>query len=128
MSESADDGGFEKLDVYRRGEDLIRPIYDLVARFPDYERYGIVDQMRRACRGIPSAIAEGYGRRSSPKEFCRYLGFAVGEANEMQAHLRAARLLDYVTPEETAAFIGEYKIIGKQTTRLIQYWRKRDEF
>jgi four helix bundle protein len=85
--------GFEKLEVYRRGLALIPAMYALAQRFPAEERRGLSDQMRRACRSVTANIAEGYGRRSTPKEFCRYLSFAVGSANEMEAHLDAARVL-----------------------------------
>jgi four helix bundle protein len=108
------------LDVYQRSEGLIKPMYDLVLRFPDFEQWGLRTQIRKACRGIRAVIAEGYGRRSTPKEFCRFLSFGVGSANEMEAHLRAARILEYIAEQETNEYVGEYRIVGKQLTSLIK--------
>ena len=84
--------------------------------------------MRRAARSVPAVIAEGYGRRSTPREFCRYLSYGVGEANEMEVHITIARRLEYVTEEETESYLNEYRTIGKQLTSLIKYWQSRDAF
>jgi four helix bundle protein len=115
--------GYEDLDVYKRAFAQLRPIHDLVLRFPDFERFDLASQMRRACKSVVANIAEGYGRRVSTKEFCRFLDMALGSANEMQTHLDIARELDYVTQEEYQHHINEYRIIARQLHALIKYWR-----
>jgi hypothetical protein len=45
----------------------------------------------------------------------------------MEVHLKIARELDYVTDGEYREFVEEYQTIGKQLTRLIQYWRSRSD-
>lgn len=41
----------EKLDVWRLAKELAGQVYRLTAKFPREERFGLVDQMRRAgCR------------------------------------------------------------------------------
>ncbi|MBI2724062.1 MAG: four helix bundle protein [Chloroflexi bacterium] len=102
-----------------------RPIHALVLRFPDYEKYDLADQMRRACKSIPTNIVEGYARRRSAKEFCSFLALSVGSANEMEVHLKIASELGYITVTEFDHFVAEFQIIGKQLTRLIQYWRAK---
>jgi four helix bundle protein len=115
--------GFEDLEVYRRGMALLKPVHALVLRFPDYEKFDLASQMRRACKSIPANIAEGYARRRTPKEFCSYLAIAVGSANEMEVHFRIALELEYVTEGEYEEFNREYQTIGKQLSQLIKYWR-----
>jgi hypothetical protein len=44
------DKGYEDLEVFRRGLALQKPIHGLVLRFPDYEKYDLANQMRRACK------------------------------------------------------------------------------
>lgn len=63
------------------------------------------------------------------KEFCTYLAIAVGSANEMEVHLKTSHELEleYITAEEFERLRAEYEIVGKQLTRLIQYWSKRDQ-
>ncbi len=114
---------FRDLEVYRRSQDLLRPMHALVERFPDYEKFDLADQIRRACKSVPANIAEGYARRDSVKEFKRFLRIAMASANEIEAHLETARELAYVSVAEAKKYIEEYQIIGKQLNRLIQAWR-----
>lgn len=107
---------------------MMKPVYELAKGLPHHERRDLADQMRRACKSVPTNIAEGYARRTSPKEFCRYLSLAMGSANEMEVHIATARVLGYVEDAEGQKFLNEYQIIGKQLTRLIQYWRTRDAY
>lgn len=118
--------GYEDLEVYRRAFALQKPIHDLVRRFPDYEKYDLASQMRRASKSVASNIVEGYARQRSARELCSFLAISVGSANEMEGHLKTAHVLEYLDDSELKTFSGEYQIVGKQLTRLIQYWRTRD--
>ena len=118
--------GYRDLEVYQRAYRLLKPVHQLVLKFPDYEKYDLANQIRRACKSIPTNIAEGYARRASAKEFCKFLGFSLGSANEMEVHFDVAHELEYVTAEEHTYYIDECTIVGKQLTRLVQYWRSKD--
>lgn len=113
--------------MYQRAYGLLKPVHALVLRFPDYEKYDLANQIRRACKSVPTNIAEGYARRASVKEFCKFLGFSLGSANEMEVHFDVAEELGYIGAEEHTYFSDEYTIVGKQLTRLIQYWRSKDD-
>lgn len=41
---------------------LVKAIYELTQSFPQEERYGLTQQMRRAAVSIPSNLAEGAAR------------------------------------------------------------------
>ena len=56
------------LDVWKDSIELVTKIYQLVSNFPKEERFGLVDQIKRAAVSIPSNIAEG-AARNSQKEF-----------------------------------------------------------
>lgn len=66
-------------------------VHKLALAFPDYKRYALADQIRRASKSVPTNIAEGYGRRKSAKEFKHFLSIALGSANEMTVHLEIVR-------------------------------------
>jgi four helix bundle protein len=64
---------FEDLECWKKGTQLRREISRVIKQFPDYEKYGLVSQMRRASRSITHNISEGYGRfhYKENAQFCR---------------------------------------------------------
>jgi len=50
---------FKDLEVWKRALDVVVETYRLTAAFPESEKFGIINQMRRAAVSIPSNIAEG---------------------------------------------------------------------
>ena len=114
---------YRDLEVYQRSMRVLVQVHQLVLGFPDFERYGLTDQMRRASKSVPANIAEGYGRRTSAKEFKHFLSIALGSTNEMAVHLEVARALEYPGSELGGALIEEYTVIGKMLFRLMESWR-----
>lgn len=115
--------GYRDLDCYKRSFALLRPVHQLVLKFPDYEKWDLAQQLRRAAKSIPANIAEGYALRDAPRLFCKHLRIAYGSAAEMRVHFDAARELGYISPEQHADFEGRYAIVAKQLYRLWQHWR-----
>ena len=109
--------------MYQRSREALKLVHELVDAFPDYEKFDLADQMRRASKSVPANITEGYALRQSVKEFRRYLRAAMASANEMEAHVEIARDLNYIANDAAARLIEEYQIIGKQLHRLIENWR-----
>ncbi|QLG45332.1 four helix bundle protein [Costertonia aggregata] len=64
---------FEDLECWKKGTRLRREIAITIKQYPDYEKYGIVSQMRRSSRSITHNISEGYGRYHYKEnvQFCR---------------------------------------------------------
>ena len=82
------------LVVYQRALLYVKSIYDLSSKFPDSEKFGLVNQIRRAAVSIPSNIAEGAARQSR-KEFIQFLYISLGSLSEVEAQLDIAKLLGY---------------------------------
>jgi four helix bundle protein len=57
---------YQDLIAWQKAMDLVVSVYELTRRFPVEERYGLSRQLRRAVVSIPSNIAEGQGRKSTP--------------------------------------------------------------
>ena len=87
---------FRDLRIWQRAMSLVPEIYCLVQRLPGHERFGLVDQMRRAVVSIPSNIAEGHSRRYT-KEFIHHLSIARGSLAELHTLLLLAEKLQYLT-------------------------------
>ncbi|HZX72624.1 MAG TPA: four helix bundle protein [Rhodanobacter sp.] len=86
----------EGLQVWQDAMDLVEAIYRISADFPDSERFGLTSQLRRAAISVPSNIAEGAARRSTP-EYLRFLSMARGSLSELDTQLQIAERLAYVS-------------------------------
>ena len=53
---------FEKLEVWQFAVEFADQVYAVTARFPEAERFGLTNQMRRASVSVSCNIAEGSGR------------------------------------------------------------------
>lgn len=73
---------FEKLDVWQEAINFADVVYSVTRAFPDDERFGLTNQMRRAAVSISSNIAEGSSRSSRP-DFARFIEIATGSVYEV---------------------------------------------
>ncbi|MGB5050141.1 MAG: four helix bundle protein [Caldilineaceae bacterium] len=91
--------GFEGLDFYRDSLKLLKAAYRLAGSLPDYERYNLADQLRRAVVSIGLNIAEGYGRYHFLDRL-RFLYIARGSLNETLSAFVIAEQLGYCGSEQ----------------------------
>jgi four helix bundle protein len=87
---------FKDLLVWQHAIGLTTEIYNLTANFPNAERFGLTNQMRRASVSIASKIAEGYGR-ATKGEYFQFLGHSRGSCSELETQLVIARNLGFGT-------------------------------
>jgi four helix bundle protein len=73
---------FEKLDVWQEAIQFAEAIYKITNKFPEQERFGLTNQMRRAAVSISSNIAEG-SSRASRTDFARFVEIATGSLFEV---------------------------------------------
>src|SRR5437762_12790251 len=90
---------FEKLDVWQEAIDFADLVYKLTRQFPDEERFGLTNQMRRAVVSISSNIAEGTSRMSQI-DFGRFIEIATGsvfrsEERRVGKECRCQRAAEY---------------------------------
>lgn len=60
------------LEVWKKAHLLVLEIYKITSAYPATERYGIIDQIRRASYSIPANIVEGQSRNTT-KEYLYFL-------------------------------------------------------
>jgi four helix bundle protein len=85
---------FKDLLVWQHAIQLTTEIYKLTAKFPEAEKFGLSNQMRRAAVSIASNIAEGFGR-ATRGEYIQFLGHARGSCSELETQLVIARNLGF---------------------------------
>jgi len=105
---------FKDLVVWQRAVQLSLAIYKLTASFPQSERFGLTNQLRRASVSVASNIAEGYGR-STKGEYLLFLGHARGSNCEVQTQLVIAEGLNF----GNAPARGEAGGLSEEVSRML---------
>ena len=114
----------ERLEVWRDSMELVEMIYKISGNFPDSERFGLTSQIRRAAVSVPSNIAEGAARRSTP-EYLRFLSIARGSLSEIATQIQIAVRLGY---SKTSPRLDQYvDLIFAKLTALMNALHKRGD-
>ena len=90
---------FEKLEVWHKAIDFADFAYVVTRAFPDDERFGLTNQMRRAAVSISSNIAEGTSRHSA-LDYARFLEIATGFVFEVVSQSVIATRQGFLSPED----------------------------
>jgi len=109
---------YRDLSVWQRAMDMTSLVYSITAELPPDERYGLVSQARRAAVSVPANIAEGH-RRSSTKDYLRFLSIAAGSLAELETLLELASRLYSLPSTPLEGVIGTADEVGKML-RVIQ--------
>jgi len=89
---------FRKLEAWQLSKELSLQIYNVTELFPESEKFGLSNQIRRSAISIPSNIAEGSGRNSKI-DFNRFISIALGSSYELDTQLEIAFELSYISEE-----------------------------
>lgn len=108
---------YKDLKVWDRSVKLVTEIYKLTEIFPEIEKFGLTNQIRRAAVSIPSNISEGSSRRSKG-EFIRFINIASGSIAEIETQLLIAINLGYIKVEDIHFINKELDEIGKMLFSL----------
>lgn len=113
---------YKELKVWQKFYKLFLRIYKITAGFPKDERFGLVSQIRRTAGSIPSNVAEGYGRKTTP-DYIRDLFIACGSICELETQILLSEDLRYIDPavcEEIKEEIQEVERMLKALTRALE--------
>jgi four helix bundle protein len=110
---------YEELIVWQKAIDLSVLIYLLTKEYPDTERFGLTNQLRRVSVSIPSNIAEGFGRSTSA-EYKSFLGHARGSLYELQTQLVIAGKLEFGSAESREKAYEISTEVGKMLVAMMK--------
>ncbi|MDP3372048.1 MAG: four helix bundle protein [Candidatus Paracaedibacteraceae bacterium] len=102
----------EKLEAWQLAKMLAKHVYELTSSYPKEERFGLVDQMRRAGVSVMSNLAEGCGRTSA-RDQAHFSQLAFGSLLELDAQCQLSLDLGFVGE-------GEYQKLRPSIMELIK--------
>ena len=105
---------YTELDVWKHSRALASHVYELSAKFPKSEQFGIVSQIRRCVVSVPSNIAEGCGRQHK-KETIQFLSIARGSLFELETQLYI------ITEDQLGICLDKIENLGKLLNGFIRY-------
>jgi four helix bundle protein len=108
---------FKDLEIWKLSRKFCSDIYTITSRFPDSEKFGLTNQLRRAAVSVPSNIAEGCSR-SSNKDLSRFLEIAIGSIYEIETQLLIAFDLGYIKQIKLDEFCFNIDKIVKMTSKF----------
>ncbi|OLD85152.1 MAG: hypothetical protein AUG81_13345 [Verrucomicrobia bacterium 13_1_20CM_4_54_11] len=105
---------FEDLDVYKKAREFRKRMYAAARKLPDFEKYELGRQIRRAAVSLTNNIAEGHGRYHYLDEI-KFQLQSRGSLAELLDDLNVCQDEDYLPITE----IVELKERAKEVQRLI---------
>ena len=118
---------FEDLEVWNRGCQLA---VDVCVGMHDSKNYALKDQMTRAAISLPSNIAEGCERDSTP-DYMRFLRYSKGSCGELRTqvyvHERVQKKLKLTGLDDAKQLIQETKEISAMLQGLINSLERKQK-
>lgn len=110
---------FKKLDVWQKAHALSLSIDRMCKRIRSSQYYSLRNQIFTAALSIPANIAEGR-RKTSEKEFVRFLRIALSSSSELESHLIFAQDAEIISKSEAVSLIGQTILVRKMLYALIK--------
>ncbi len=88
-----------KLRAFELADEVALLAYQVTARFPKEEMYGLISQIRRAAISVPSNIVEGCARNSQ-SEYLHFLHIAFGSLRELHYQLDLSNRLGFLRNDD----------------------------
>jgi four helix bundle protein len=98
---------------------LAKEIYMLTNKFPENERFGLTQQLKRSAISIPSNIAEGWGRNTNGY-FVQFLNVSKGSLCEAETQLSLAVDLNFIQQDDCIDAFELSNETGKMLKALIK--------
>jgi len=116
---------FEKLRVYQKALEFIDKVYIITKLFPKEERFGLLDQFRRASVSIALNIAEGSG--GTKTEFRHFLIIARRSVRECVAVVEVSFRQHYLASEMKRDLRSDCGDLSRMITGLLKSISPNDE-
>jgi len=108
---------FEKLNVWIDAKELVKTIYQITKDFPNEEKFGLTNQLRRAAISVSSNLAEGTSRKTN-KDKAHFTTIAFSSLMEVLNQVIIAKELKFIKEEDYQAIRPEIEKIANKLNAL----------
>src|SRR6266403_1472003 len=103
---------FEDLEVYKAGRKFRKKMYGVARRLPDFEKFGLASQIRRAAVSLTNNMAEGHGRYHFADQV-RFFLSSRGSLQELVDDLNVCDDEKYIESDKVAELKSEaWRVLG----------------
>ena len=103
---------FEDLEVYKAAREFRKKMYGVARRLPDFEKFGLASQIRRAAVSLTNNMAEGHGRYHFADQVRFFLG-SRGLLQELVDDINVCNDEKYLEGDEITELKGEaWRVLG----------------
>ena len=115
---------FRDLLCWQKSREVRNAMYRIAETLPDFEKYALANQIRRAAVSITANIAEGYGRYHY-QEGLQFYRIARGSLYELKDHLISCFDFQYISREMHEHGSHLIEVAKKTLNGYIQFVRKQ---
>lgn len=109
---------FRDLLVWQKAMDLAVRTYRIAQRLPNREQWSLGHQLRKSSLSMPSNIAEGWARHSTPT-YIHHLRTSQGSGAELETQVEVGRRVDLIEVRSAEMLITDSQEIGRMLNGLI---------
>src|SRR6266699_5666923 len=115
---------FEDLEVYKAAREFRKAMYVVTRRLPDFEKYDLASQIRRASVSLTNNMAEGHGRYHYPDQI-RFFLHSRGSLEELVDDLNVCLDENYLSSDEVAKLKEKARGVLILINGYLRYLRSR---
>jgi four helix bundle protein len=116
---------FERLEVWQLARKLIVRIYSETLKFPEEEKFILVNQIRRAALSVASNLAEG-SSRNSPKDKANFYQISFSSLMEVLCQIIVAGDLGFINEQQLLDIRIEIDEIANKINALRKHQLNRN--
>jgi|SRR5438270_11008157 len=115
---------FEDLEVYKAAREFRKAMYVVTRRLPDFEKYDLASQIRRASVSLTNNMAESHGRYHYPDQI-RFFLHSRGSLEELVNDLNVCLDENYLSIDEGTKLKAQASAVLALTNGYLRYLRGR---
>jgi four helix bundle protein len=115
---------FEDLEVYKAAREFRKAMYRVAKRLPDFEKFGLASQVRRAAVSLTNNLAEGHGRFHFLDQI-KFILISRGSLEELIDDLNVCADENYLPSDEVVGLKNTAWHVLKLTNGYLRYLRDR---